>query len=81
MEEILILSMLLCVALSIVGYGLKAWPVAFISSIGWVIISCEIYMEYESWLATGLMIMLAFSQIILVRDEASRWRSIFRYKA
>lgn len=73
--------MLLCVGLGIVGYAMKAWPVVFISSIGWVIIACEIYTQYESWLALGLMIMLAFSQVILVRDEGSRWRLISPYRA
>lgn len=68
MEEILVLSMLLCVGLAVVGYVLKAWPVTFISSIGWVVLACEIYNEYESFLALGLMIMLAISQVILVRD-------------
>lgn len=71
MEEILILSMLMCIGLAVVGYAQKAWPIAFISSIGWVIIACEIYTQYESWLCLGLMIMLAFSQVILVRDEGS----------
>lgn len=60
--------MILCVGLGIIGYGLKAWPVAFISSMGWVIIACEVYTQYESWLALSLMIMLAFSQVILIRD-------------
>ena len=70
MEEMLILSMLLCVALGIVGYAAKSWPVAFISSVGWAILACEIYSQYDSFLAFGLIVMLAFSQIILVRDRA-----------
>ena len=68
MEEILVLSMALCVGLAVIGYALKAWPVTFISSIGWVVLACEIYSQYESLLALGLMIMLAISQVILVRD-------------
>jgi hypothetical protein len=68
MEEILILSMALCVGLAVIGYALKAWPVTFISSIGWVVLACEVYSQYESFLALGLMIMLAISQVILVRD-------------
>jgi len=68
MEEILILSMALCVGLAVIGYALKAWPVTFISSIGWVVLACEVYSQYGSFLALGLMIMLAISQVILVRD-------------
>ena len=68
MEEILVLSMALCVGLAALGYALKAWPVTFISSIGWVVLACEVYSQYESFLALGLMIMLAISQVILVRD-------------
>lgn len=71
MEEILILSMLLCVGLAIVGYAEKSWPVVFISSVGWAILACEIYSQYDSFLAFGLMVMLAFSQIILVRDKGA----------
>lgn len=69
MEEILILSMALCIGLAVIGYALKAWPITFISSIGWVVLACEIYEEYESFLALGLMIMIAISQVILVKDK------------
>lgn len=68
MDEILILSMALCVGLAFIGYALKAWPVTFISSTGWVILACEIYEDYGSFLALGLMIMIAISQVILVKD-------------
>lgn len=68
MDEMLILSMLMCVGLAVMGLKMKMWPVTFISSIGWVIIACELFQETESWLALGLMVMVAISQIILVKD-------------
>ncbi len=69
MEEVIILSMLLCVGLGAIGLKMRMWPIAFISSIGWVIIAIQLYETYESWLVLALMIMMAFAQVILVRDS------------
>lgn len=69
MDEMLILSMLLCVGLAVMGLKMRMWPVTFVSSIGWVIIACELFNETESWLALGLMIMVALTQVILVKDK------------
>lgn len=69
MDEMLILSMLLCVGLAVMGLKMRMWPVTFISSIGWVIIACELFNQTESWLALGLMIMVALTQVILVKDK------------
>lgn len=69
MDEMIILSMLLCVGLAVMGLKMRMWPVTFVSSIGWVIIACELFEETESWLALGLMIMVALTQVILVKDK------------
>lgn len=67
--EMMILAMLLCVGLAIIAYVMRMWPITFISSMGWVIISMQIYDEYEDMLVVGLILMLAFSQIIMTRDK------------
>lgn len=72
MDEMIILAMLLCVGLGGLGLRMRMWPIAFVSSIGWVIIACELFEQSRSWLVLGLMIMVAFSQIILVRDSEGR---------
>lgn len=68
MDEMLILSMLLCVGLAAMGLRMRMWPVTFVSSIGWVIVAITLFEETGSWLALGLMIMVALTQVILVKD-------------
>lgn len=72
MDEMIILGMLLCVGLAVMGLKMRTWPVTFISSIGWVVIAMNLFQETEDYLVMGLMIMVAISQIVLVR-EAERW--------
>lgn len=67
--EIMILAMLLCVGLTIMAYVMRMWPVAFISSMGWVIISLRLFEEYGDMLISSLVIMFAISQIIMIRDK------------
>lgn len=68
MEEMMILEMLLCVGLAAIGLKMRMWPVTFISSIGWVIISIQLFDQTHEWLALGLMIMVAFAQVIMIKD-------------
>ena len=72
MDEMMILAMLLCVGLGALGLKMRMWPVTFVSSIGWVIIACQLFEESESWLVLGLMLMLAFAQVIMVKDKERR---------
>ena len=67
--EMMILAMLLCLGLEILAYIMKMWPVSFISSMGWVIISLQLYQESEDLLVTGLILVLAVAQIIMIRDR------------
>lgn len=69
MDEMMVLAMLLCVGIAAIGLKMRMWPVAFISSIGWTIISLQVYSQYQNWLVTALMLMVAFSQVFLVRSE------------
>lgn len=68
-SEMMILAMLLCVGLAILAYAMRMWPIAFISSMGWVIISLRLFQEQEDYLVTGLILMLAIAQIIMIRDK------------
>lgn len=68
-SEMMILAMLLCLGLEILAYIMKMWPLSFISSMGWVIISLQLYQESEDLLVTGLILVLAVAQIIMIRDK------------
>lgn len=72
MDEMIILAMLLCVGLGALGLRMRMWPIAFVSSIGWVIIACQLFEQSRSWLVLGLMLMIAFAQVILVKDTERR---------
>lgn len=68
MEETIVLAMILCVGLTIIGYVMKMWPVTFISSLGWAIVSIQIFQDTGDYLILGLMVTLAIAQIVMVRD-------------
>ena len=72
MDEMIILAMLLCVGLGGLGLKMRMWPIAFVSSIGWVIIACQLFEQSRGWLVLGLMLMVAFAQVILVKDTERR---------
>lgn len=67
MEEMMILSMLLCVGIAGIGLKMKVWPVTFVSSIGWVIIAMQLFQDTEDYLAMALILTVAFTQIFLVK--------------
>lgn len=69
MDEMIILAMLLCVGIAAIGLKMKVWPVVFVSSIGWIIISMRIFEAYQDYLALALMIMVAIAQIFLIKSE------------
>lgn len=65
----MILAMLLCVGIAAIGLKMKAWPITFVSSIGWVIISMRLYQDTQEPLVMALIIMLAISQVFLIKSE------------
>ena len=69
MDEMMILAMLLCIGLAGIGLKMKMWPVTFISSMGWCIISIHLFSENQDYLVLALMLMVAISQVIMVRDQ------------
>ena len=69
MDEMIILAMLLCVGIAAIGLKMKTWPVVFVSSIGWIIISMRIFEAYQDYLALALMIMVAIAQVFLIKSE------------
>lgn len=68
MDETMIVIMLLCIGLAAIGLKMRMWPVTFISSIGWVIVAMRYFQETTDWLALALMLAVAISQVIMVRD-------------
>lgn len=69
MDEMVILSMLLCVGIAAIGLRMRTWPVVFVSSIGWVIIAMQVYQTYENMLVLALMIMMALAQVFMIKSE------------
>jgi hypothetical protein len=69
MDEMVILSMLLCVGIAAIGLRMKVWPVTFVSSIGWVIIAMQVYQTYGNMLVLALMIMVALAQVFMIKSE------------
>lgn len=69
MTEGLIISMLLAVALAVLGFKMRSTPVMFISSLGWMVSGLQIYQQTEEVLPVALTMMLAFSQIFITTKE------------
>lgn len=70
-SEGLIISFLVCIGLSILGYWKKSLPVIFISSIGYVICGLLLFQQIEEILPLLLLLMLAVSQFMFVKKEAA----------
>lgn len=65
MTEGLILAILLSVAISVAGYRLRALPITFIGSLGWLISALQVYQQTEEILPMALMIFVAFFTFFL----------------
>ena len=70
-SEGLIISFLVCIGLSILGYFKSSLPVIFISSIGYVICGLLLFQQIEEILPLLLLLMLAVSQFMFVKKEAA----------
>lgn len=68
-DEMMILAMLLCVGIAAIGLKMRLWQVTFVSSIGWVIIAMRMFNTYEDYLVLALMLMVALSQIFMIRKD------------
>lgn len=68
-DEMVILAMLLCVGIAAIGLKMRLWQVTFVSSIGWVIIAMRMFDAYEDYLVLALMLMVALSQIFMIRKD------------
>lgn len=55
--------------LLLLGLKMKALPVIFISSLGWLIAGLQVYQQTGEVLPMALLLMLSFSQFFLVRRE------------
>lgn len=67
--EGLLLAMGVSLLLLALGMKMKALPLIFISSLGWLIAGLQVYQQTEEVLPMALLIMLAFSQFFLIRSE------------
>ena len=70
-SEGLIISLLVCVGLSIVGYRKSSLPVIFISSLGYVICGLMLFQQINEILPLLLLLMLAVSQFLFIKKEAA----------
>lgn len=68
-DEMVVLAMLLCVGIAAIGLKMRLWQVTFVSSIGWVIIAMRMFDAYEDYLVLALMLMVALSQIFMIRKD------------
>lgn len=66
------LAMLVSLALTILAVRMRSLPIIFISSLGWLIASLQVYEQTAEILPMGLMLMLAFGQFFLINPEKSR---------
>ena len=70
-SEGLIISFLVCIGLSILGYWKKSLPVIFISSLGYVICGLLLFQQINEILPLLLLLMLAVSQFLFLKKEAA----------
>ena len=69
--EGLIISFLVCVGLSILGFWKKSLPVIFISSLGYVICGLLLFQQIQEILPLLLLLMFAVSQFLFLKKEAA----------
>lgn len=69
LTEGLILSMLLSLLLLGLALKMRSLPLAFISSIGWLISALQVYEQTAELLPMGLMFMVAVGQFFLIKGE------------
>lgn len=69
LTEGVLLAMGVSLLLLLLGLKMKAMPVIFISSLGWLIAGLQVYQQTEEVLPMALLLMLSFSQFFLVRRE------------
>lgn len=65
------LAMLVSLALTILAVKMRSLPIIFISSLGWLIASLQVYEQTAEILPMGLMLMLSFGQFFLINPEKS----------
>lgn len=68
MTDALILALILSGMLTLLGYKLRSRPVSIVAGFGWVISSFYAYDELSSLLCMALLLMIAITQVFLVRD-------------
>lgn len=69
LTEGVLLSMGVSLLLLVLGMKMRALPLIFISSLGWLISGLQVYQQTEEVLPMILLMMLSFSQFFLVRSE------------
>lgn len=67
MTEGLIIAMIIAGALALLAMKMQSLPVMFVSSIGWAVISLQIYDQTSEVLPMILILMLAFAQFFIVK--------------
>lgn len=69
LTEGVLLAMGVSLLLLVLGMKMRALPLIFISSLGWLISGLQVYQQTEEVLPMILLMMLSFSQFFLIRSE------------
>ena len=69
MTDGLILALLVSLLLTGLALKMRSLPVLFISSLGWLIASLQVYQQTAEILPMALLLMVAFAQFFLLKSE------------
>lgn len=67
----LIISFIVCAALTLLAYKMSSLPIIFISSVGFVICGLQTFQQTEEILPMLMLFIAAVGQFLLIRKEAA----------
>ena len=67
--EGLILSLLVSLLLLGLSLKMRSLPIAFVSSLGWLVCALQVYEQTGELLPMGLLFMVAVAQFFLIKGE------------
>lgn len=66
----LIIALICSAILSLAAWKKSSLPLAFVASLGWLISALQLYQQTAELLPMALMLMISFSNFILINREA-----------
>lgn len=61
---------LISLFLIIIAWRMRSLPLAFISSLGWVVVAFRVYLELSDPFPMAMLLMAAFAQVILIDSKS-----------